>query len=684
MELPRMSAPDSIKRESSELREKINYHNYRYYVLDDPEITDAEYDRLFDRLVEIENEYPELKTPDSPTQKVGGAVLESFQSVEHRLPMMSLNKVNTEKEFHDFHRRIIDLCGVGEKEIGYTIEPKFDGLGVELIYENGILTRGLTRGDGTVGEDVTFNLRTIRSVPLRLRLRSNAPALLEVRGEVLLGKGDFEKLNRQRLEDNEEPFANPRNAAAGSVRQLDSSIAASRPLDFVAYGLGAADGFDVNTQVELVENLKEFGFKVPDIFYYCRTEMDVVAEYNRILEQRNSYDFEIDGTVIKLDDFPLRDRAGVLSRSPRWAVAWKFPPSQGQTKVKDILVSVGRTGVLTPMALLEPVRVAGVTISRVTLHNEDELKRKDVRIGDTVIIERAGDVIPAVVKVIKSARTGKEREYKMPDKCPVCGSSAVRQEGEAAIRCTNAACPAKQKEYLGHFISRAAVDIDGLGYKIIEQMLDKGIIKDAADLYFLDKESILELDRMGDKLAQNILDAIDKSRRPDLKSLIFALGIFNVGEHLASILAAEYGSIDNLRDKSVDELMEVNEIGPIVAQSIRDYFDEPKNIEFINRLREGGVVFPEEKRIGKKRNLAGKTFVLTGALDSLSRSEATERLENLGARVSSSVSKKTDYVIAGADPGSKLDKARQLGVEVRDEEWLIRLLESAGIIPDDR
>ncbi|MCP4634383.1 MAG: NAD-dependent DNA ligase LigA, partial [candidate division Zixibacteria bacterium] len=555
-------APLKILKEAEQLREKINYHNYRYYILDKPEISDADYDRLFDCLLKIESEYPGLIKPDSPTQKVGGAVLDSFKSLRHRLPMLSLNKVTSESEFYDFHKRVSELCTDSGKDIDYTIEPKFDGLAVELIYEQGFFTIGLTRGDGTTGEDITSNLKTVRTIPLRLRGETKSPALIEIRGEILLSKADFENLNRQRQENGEELFANPRNAAAGSVRQLDSSIAASRPLDFIAYGTGAVNGLEIQSQVELLELLKSFGFLTSELFFHCVAREEVIIRYNEILNERDEYKFEIDGTVIKLNDFRNREIAGELSRSPRWAIAWKFEPSQEQTVIEDIIVSVGRTGALTPVAMLKPVKVAGVIISRATLHNEDELERKDIRIGDTVVVQRAGDVIPKVIKVIDSVRSGEEIVFKMPSKCPVCGAGTERLDGYSARRCTNVGCPAKQKEYIGHFISRSAMNIDGLGYKIAEQMLDKSVIQDAADLYFLKKDDILQLERMGDKLADNILIAIDNSKNPELKSLIFALGIPNVGEHLSQVLVNQFGSINAIATKTEEELTAIKEIGP--------------------------------------------------------------------------------------------------------------------------
>ncbi|MBD3170420.1 MAG: NAD-dependent DNA ligase LigA [candidate division Zixibacteria bacterium] len=675
--------PDDVREKAEELSRKINYHNYRYYVLDDPEISDAEYDRLFDSLVKLENNYPQLKTADSPTQKVGGAVLDSFKSVKHRTQMLSLNKVNTKAEFMEFHRRIIELTKIESADIEYTIEPKFDGLAVELIYENGILTAALTRGDGITGEDVTFNIRTIGAVPLRLNLNDEMPSLLEVRGEVVLSISDFERLNKQRLEKEEEPFANPRNAAAGSIRQLDSSVAAGRPLDFIAYGAGEFEGVEIGSQVELLKFFKKAGFKIPEYADEKRSYQEVIEEYGRILEHRGSYRYEIDGTVIKLNDFEMRMAAGELSRSPRWAVAWKFPPSQEQTMVEEIFVNVGRTGALTPVAVLKPVRVAGVTISRATLHNEDELKRKDVRVGDTVIVQRAGDVIPEVVKVIKEKRAGTEKKFEMPDKCPVCGARTQRLENQAATRCTNKSCPAVQKEYIAHFISRGAMDIDGLGYKTAEKMLENNIIKNAADLYHLKKEDILRLERMGDKLADNILNAIDKSRHPDLQSLIFALGIPNVGGYLAGVLAREFGSIENLSEQTVEQLESVQDVGPIVARAIYNYFQEAQNLKFLQRLKDGGVVFPENNATEITDILADYTFVLTGSLQFCTREDAKSKLEALGAKVASSVSGNTSYVVAGEKAGSKLEKAKKLSIPVKDEDWLVSLLESGGKNIDD-
>ena len=669
-----MPRPDkNTSQKTKSLREQINHHNHLYYVLDSPEISDAEYDRLFDQLVDLEKKYPELVTPDSPTQRVGAPPLEAFKTVQHSLPMLSLNKSTTEEEFLDFHRRVLELSEVAEERIKYTVEPKFDGLAVELVYRKGVFSQGSTRGDGTTGEDVTQNLKTVKTIPLKV-LGTNPPDLIEVRGEVIINKDDFGKLNKQREKGGEPLFANPRNAAAGSVRQLDSNITRSRPLSMFVYGVGRVEGKELTNHWDSIQYLKELGFKISQDVELCH-DVDLVKPfYDKLLKTRNDLPYEIDGIVIKVNEFELQERLGELSRSPRWAVAWKFPPQQETTRVKDILVGVGRTGALTPVAILEPVRVGGVEVSRATLHNEDEVKKKDVRIGDTVTIQRAGDVIPEVVNVILSKRTGKEEKFTMPDKCPVCGSKVERPEGEAIHRCTGIACPAQIKENLAHFVSRGAMDMDGLGFKFLEQMVDKKLISDQADLYFLKKENVMKMDRMGDKLAENLLNAIGKSRNPSLTSLIFALGIRNVGYHLADVLAKNFRSIDNLAKQSIDDLTQVHEIGPIVAESIYNFFHNPKNLKVLEKLKKGGVKFPEEKAVAKKTPLSGKTFVLTGGLESFSRDEARKMIEDLGGRISSSVSKKTDYVVVGADPGSKYDKARQLKVKTLDEEEFRKLI----------
>ncbi|OGC78837.1 MAG: DNA ligase (NAD(+)) LigA [candidate division Zixibacteria bacterium RBG_16_40_9] len=667
-----------IKRKVEELREKINYHNYLYHVLDQPEIPDAEYDRLFDQLIELEKKYPELVTPDSPTQRVGATPLTEFKTVKHSLPMLSLNKASTQEEFLDFHRRVLQLSGADEKKIKYAVEPKFDGLAVEVVYEKGVFTLGSTRGDGITGEDVTQNLKTIRTIPLKLFSKSvKVPKLIEVRGEVIIPKKDFEKLNQEREKKGEPLYANPRNTAAGSVRQLDPQITASRPLQMFAHGIGKLENGQLSSHSEILKYLKQLGIRVNEHWKLCHNVEEVILFYNRILEIRDKLEYELDGIVIKVDDFALQNRLGELSRSPRWAIAWKFPPQQEQTEILDIQVNVGRTGALTPVAFLKPVRVGGVEVRRATLHNEDEMNKKDVRIGDTVIIQRAGDVIPEVVQVIKANRTGKEKKFKFPDRCPVCGSKVERAEGEAVHRCTGMACPAQLKERISHFASKGGMNMEGLGYKYIEQLVDLGLVKDPAGLFYLQKKDLMKMERMGDKLASNLLKAIENGKKTDLPHLIYALGIRNVGEHMAQVLAREFKSIDSLAKKTPEELTEVFEIGPIVAQSIYNFFHDQKNLKVLEKMKKAGLVFPVYpvyKETTKKTPITGKTFVLTGGLESFSRDEAKRILESMGARVASSVSKNTDFVIVGESPGSKLVEAQKLGIKTINEEEFKKLI----------
>jgi DNA ligase (NAD+) len=663
-----MPGPDKKTVEEIErLRDEINRHNHLYYVLDNPALTDAEYDRLFDELVALEEKHPDLVTPESPTQRVGAAPLDEFESVRHSLPMLSLSKATSEEEFLDFHRRVKELSGLEDEEIAYTAEPKFDGLAVELVYRKGVFQLGSTRGDGTVGEDVTLNLRTVKSIPLRL-LGASLPDLVEVRGEVMMTNEDFARLNREREESGQPLFANPRNAAAGSVRQLDPRITSTRPLTLFAYGIGRVERKDLATHWDSLLFLKEVGFKTSEFAELCRTVDEVVDYHKRILHQRDGLPYEIDGIVIKVNTFSVQQKLGELSRSPRWAVAWKFPAQQETTRVEDIIISVGRTGALTPVAVLVPVRVGGVEVSRASLHNEDEVNKKDVRVGDTVMVQRAGDVIPEVVRVVESKRRGNEKRFTMPDRCPVCGSEAERPEGEAIHRCTGFACPAQIKENLAHFVSKGAMNMDGLGRKILDQMVDKGIIEDPADLYFLKKEDLMRMDRMGDKLAENLLAAIANSRSPSLANLIYALGIRNVGIHLARVLARHYGSMENLAAQGIEEFTKVHEVGPIVAQSLHNYFQNPKNLEILDKLKKGGVVFPKEEAEAGEVPFGGKTFVLTGSLDSMTRDEARGLIEERGGRVSSSVSKNTDVVVVGKDPGSKQEKAKSLGIQTLSED----------------
>ncbi|MCI0404553.1 MAG: NAD-dependent DNA ligase LigA [candidate division Zixibacteria bacterium] len=671
-------ADAKTKSRIEKLRELVNRHNYRYHVLDSPEISDAEFDRLFDELVELEKKHPELITPDSPTQRVGAEPSDEFRSVKHRLPMLSLNKVASEEEFADFHRRVLELGGIKEAEVEYVTEPKWDGLAVELVYEKGIFSQGSTRGDGVSGEEVTPNLKTIKSIPLRLSEKEDqTPKLLEVRGEVIFPKEEFEKLNRARAKADEEVYANPRNAAAGAVRQLDSKITAARPLLFIAYGTGTVAGTPFENHYETVSALKNWGFRTSREIRLCRTPAEVKKEFEKIKAAREENPLEMDGIVVKVNQFKVQKRMGELSRSPRWAVAWKFPAQKAKTVVKDIIVQVGRTGTLTPVAVLEPVRVGGVEVSRATLHNEDEVAKKDIRIGDTVFIQRAGDVIPEVLGVDKSRRKGTEKIFKMPAKCPVCGSQAVRLPGEAATRCTGLACRAQLVEKLAHFVSKGGMNAEGLGFRWIEQLVGKKLIADPADLYFLEKTDFMKLDRMGDKLASNLLAAIESSQKPDLPHFLYALGIRNVGEHLAQVLARHFGSAEALMAASEEELTGVREVGPIVAKSIASFFSDAANRKVIEKLKKGGVVLPVYVREKLLQNLAGLTFVITGTLENYGRDEAKAELEKRGGKVSSSVSKKTGFVIVGESPGSKLADAERLGVKTIGEKEMVALLKGA-------
>jgi len=661
--------PAGIRTEIDELRRQLRYHAHRYYVLDAPEISDPEYDRLFDRLVALEQQYPQAVTLDSPTQKVGVEPSAAFGTVRHAVAMMSLQKVTDEAEFREFHDRLVRLLeGI---QPSYVIEPKLDGLAVELTYEKGIFRIGSTRGDGINGEDVTANLRTVRSIPLTLL--SDPPDLIDVRGEIILRRSDFERLNRERLAAGEEAMANPRNGAAGSLRQLDPKVTASRPLVFYAYGIGRVAGREISRQSAALEFLREAGFRVHPLARCCDGFEDVINAHQAIGTERDTLDEDTDGTVIKVDDFALQERLGAVSHHPRWAVAWKFPPQEETTVVEDIIVQVGRTGIISPVAVLEPVRVGGVEVRRATLHNEDEITRKDIRAGDRVIVRRAGDVIPEVVKVVPGGKSPRGAPFTFPKSCPVCQAPTLRDADSAFYRCTNPSCPAQVKERLAHFVSKGGVDVEGMGYRYIEQLTDRNIIADVADIYFLDKEKLDQMDRMGPKLAENLLAAIDRARKPDLPRLIAALGIGGVGEHIAAVLARAFGSLDRLAAASVEELQQVREIGPIVAESIQQFFSLPQTKKLLRKLKDGGVIFPTVAAEPKgSQPFAGRTFVLTGTLSSMTRDEAKAKIESLGGRVASSVSKKTTAVVAGTDPGSKLDKAQALGIPVWDEDEFLR------------
>jgi DNA ligase (NAD+) len=659
---------------TEKLRQEINRHNYLYYVLDSPEITDADYDALFRELAGLEEKYPELVTPDSPTQRVGGVPLEKFSQVAHRIPMLSLENAVSESEIEDFDERIKRFLALpAGEDIEYVCEPKMDGLAVELVYEKGDFTVGSTRGDGFVGEDVTQNLKTVKTIPLRLTT-NEPPDRLEVRGEVYLALKAFQKLNEEREEAGEPTFANPRNAAAGSLRQLDSRITAKRPLSIFCYAPGEVAGYDFHSQNEFISTIPDWGLPVNPLARKVRGIREVILFYQEMAAQRDSLPYEIDGVVVKVDSFALQRDLGEKTRSPRWAIAYKFPPRQAVTVVEDIVPQVGRTGVITPVAHLRPVEVSGVLVSRATLHNWEEMEKKDIRIGDTVVVERAGDVIPAVVKVITENRTGGERTLPIPAQCPECGSEVVKIPGEVAVRCMGLSCPAQIRESLIHFASRNAMDIDGLGDKYIEQLLRLGLVKNVADLYSLRKDDFMKFDRMGDKLAENLLNAISRSKNRELSRFIYGLGIRQVGEHTARLLATAFGSLENLEKATDDELLSIREIGPQVAQSIVTFFRNPENIAVIGRMLEEGVnPAREEKKIGGR--FAGKTFVFTGALTRFTRDEAKKMVENEGGHAAGSVSRKTDFVVAGAEAGSKLAKARELGVKILSEEEFLHIME---------
>lgn len=657
---------DAIYRRAKELREAIEYHNYRYYVLDDPEISDAEYDRMMRELEKLEAEFPELRDANSPTQRIGAPPLEEFETVTHTIPMLSLANGQNEMEVREFDQRVRRFLGM-DGDIAYVAEPKLDGLAVELVYESGSLVVGSTRGDGVNGENITQNLRTIRSIPLSLvGKKVPVPERLEVRGEVYMEIERFRELNKKREASGEPLFANPRNAAAGSLRQLDPAITASRPLNIFFYGMGGISGYTFKTHSEFLETLPYWGLRVNHLTKRCRDIHEAIEYYDDIEGEREMLPYEIDGVVIKVDDLMLQSQLGVISRNPRWALAYKFRPKQETTKVLDIIPQVGRTGAITPVAILEPIRVGGIEIGRATLHNQDEIDKKDVRIGDTVIVQRAGDVIPEVVKVVGSKRTGAERKFHIPDTCPVCGADVVRLENEAVHRCIGLSCLAQLKGRIKHFASKRAMDIDGLGDKLVAQLVDRGMVKDVSDLYRLSKEDLVGLERMADKSAQNILDAIEGSKKKPLAKFIYALGIRHVGEHLSEVLAKELKSLTNFFRVTEEELLAIREVGPELAQSVVRFFGDARNREVVAKLQGAGLTIagPGVERTAKLKDL---TFVFTGALVTFSRDEARNLVESLGGRTASGISKKVDYVVVGKDPGSKYDRAKELGITVLSE-----------------
>ncbi len=672
----------TIRQRVEELRNTLNEHAYRYYVLDEPVISDAEYDRLYRELEQLEKQYPELISPDSPTQRVGDQPLEGFKQVQHEIPMLSLGNVFDEDELRAWDKRVRDLTGLDVVE--YSAEPKLDGLAVSLLYENGRLTRAATRGDGRTGEDVTANVRTIKAIPLRLRT-DNPPARLEVRGEVLMPRSGFEAYNAWAREHGEKTFANPRNAAAGSLRQLDPRKTAGRPLTFFAYSMGVAEGVPpFKKHSDVLEWFKTLGIPVNPLDKVVQGYEGMRDYYRWMQSIRDELDYDIDGVVFKVNDLALQEKLGFATKSPRWAIAHKFPAEEATTRVRSIDVQVGRTGSITPVARLEPVTVGGVTITNATLHNEDEVRRKDVRVGDTVVVRRAGDVIPEVVRVVKEKRPPNAQPFQMPQRCPVCDSVLERPEGEAVTRCpAGLSCDAQFKEALKHFVSRKAMDIEGLGEKLIEQLVDAGLLKNPADIYRLRQEQLAGLERMGQKSADNVLRAIEKSKRTTLPRFLYALGIREVGEATANNLAQHFKSLETIQNASLEELQQVPDVGPVVAEHIYHFFRNPKNQRVIEDLLAQGIHWPEiPDDAHRPQPLAGENIVLTGSLQSMSRSQAKAALQSLGAKVTSSVSKNTQRVIAGEKAGSKLVRAEELGVPVVDENWLLDLLDQYGVTPE--
>ena len=654
---------EEAKKQIKELREKLEYYAKKYYDEDKPEISDYEYDMMMNRLKALEKEFPELITEDSLTQKVGGHVKEGFKEVVHEVPLQSLQDVFSFEELREFDEKITKKSEEENEEVTYVVETKIDGLSMSLEYVDGVFVRGATRGNGLIGEDVTDNLRTIKSIPKVLK----KPETITVRGEVFIGTKEFEKLNEEQEILGKSLFANARNAAAGSIRQLNSKITAERPLDIYIFNVQKWDKNPYNSHYEQLQYLKELGFNVNPVRILCRNQKEVEDAINKIGEDRENLSFGIDGAVVKVDSLTFREKLGTTSKTPRWAIAYKYPPEAKETILKDIICQVGRTGVITPMAILEPVKVAGSTISKTTLHNEDFIKEKGLKIGDTVVIQKQGDVIPEVIKVIEEKRTGKEIEYNMPTICPACGSPAVRNEGEAAIRCIGIECPAQLLRSIVHFVSKEGMDIEGLGYKIVEQLIENGLIKNIADIYSLTLEEIASLKKNGKKFAQNLINSIENSKKQDLFHLITALGIRQVGTKAAKVLAKKYKTIESLQNATFESLAETEDVGEITANNIIEFFNQEQTIDVIKKLKEAEVNMKVLEEETLDNRFEGKTFVLTGSLEKYTRNEASDLIEKFGGKVSSSVSKKTSYVLAGEEAGSKLTKAQELGVTIITE-----------------
>jgi len=663
---------EKAKKRIEELRREIEYHNHRYYVLDDPVISDGEYDVLMSELQGLEGRHPGLISPNSPTQRVGAQPLEGFNTISHAVPMLSLANAMAVEEVIDFDRRVKKILNTGD--VDYVMEVKIDGLAVELVYVNGEFKQGSTRGDGFVGEDITQNLRTIQSIPMRLIQTSDIPLPehLEVRGEVYMGRKEFQALNKKREETGEPLFANPRNAASGSMRQLDPKITAGRKLNIFCYAPGRVSGIRLETHMEFLDNLKIWGFRINPFIKLCIHIDDIIDYYKYIKHIRDEIPYEIDGTVIKVNRLDYQELLGTVSRSPRWAIAFKFEAQEELTSVEAIEVSVGRTGALTPVAILKPVLIGGVEVSRATLHNEDEIQRKGIMIGDTVMVSRAGDVIPEVVRVVKEKRSGHEKPFSMPGRCPVCGEDVVRPPGEAIRRCVNINCPAQIKGSIEHFASKRAMDIDGLGTKLVEQLADKKVIRDVSDLYYLKMEDLIGLERMADRSAKNIIDAIEASRRRPFGRFIYGLGIRHVGEHIAGLLAERFGNIHELIEADIEALLRIPEVGPEAASSIVSFFKDMKNRETIDRILAGGVAI--EYGPTNKGKLDGTLFLFTGSLKSMSRDEARQKIEDLGGKTTNAISRKVTHLVAGEEAGSKLDKATRLGIKILSEEKFIETI----------